>query len=418
MAAGFTFEQIKLAENENLSNSVLNRALLRLWKNVEEVKSQSVLFPESSGSETTILANIYNDSDQIYTRQWYSISAFAKLIAKPKLVELTDVSTASPSSGQTLCFNATGGTSGVWQFKNLPSKITDLQNFKNVADTPNENDVLTYTASKGWVAQTVTKYIGVGYIYHQVCSGPTEITLPSTAGALSGGEQVVISKVLPNNRGEIDKFPILIKVGSGITSTIIGKQSIYTCNDNEEFSSIHLRACLGPDGNYMWVPVCATGSWIPSTITNVNSLITAGQSISRYTLTENQIKLQPYNIDISFSMNGADISKNYNIELKKGTDKIWAIDTANTTSGVNMENNSGLFSIQHNIMEGSKLVKTNVYYKDAEGNKLIQIVPDEIYFNATDNSYSRVFIDLESWFNPDFLGDTVNTMSFKVVVSI
>ena len=122
MAAGFTFEQIKLAENENLSNSVLNRALLRLWKNVEEVKSQSVLFPESSGSEITILANIYNDSDQTYTRQWYSMSAFAKLIAKPKLVELTDVSTASPSSGQTLCFNATGGTSGVWQFKNLPSK--------------------------------------------------------------------------------------------------------------------------------------------------------------------------------------------------------------------------------------------------------------------------------------------------------
>ena len=412
--AGFTFEQIKLNANENLTNSVLNRALMRLWKNIEDLKSSSsIAIPEATANETTFLVDTYDSTNQTHIKQWKTFTKFSDFVPYPKLTELTDISTSIPLNGQTIVWNKSSGTTGMWQFKALPAKIQDFNDFKNVDDNPLEGAVLTYTTDKKWVAQTMTQFIGVGYIYHQVVNSPSVIKLPTSSTALAGSEQVVITKIIPDNAGDNDKFPILITTGNS-NIKIINKNSITTNNDDEDFASIHLRACQGPDGNYIWIPVCATGTWYPSDNTDIStSEYNSTQNKNTYILTENQIKLQPYNIDINFALDGSDISKNYDIILEKNSEGIWKLSTSSST-GVNYQGN-GLFSINHNILDGVKAVKTTVYYSDSINGKLIQVIPDEVYFPLATESFATLFVNLNSWLDLD---DTLNSLTFKIVVSI
>lgn len=210
MALTFSFDQIKLAKNENVNNSVLNRPLARLYTMLEEI---SVLqeIPESNATETVYLADVWNESNKKelqHTREWHTINQIADAIPKPALTDLTDVSRALPLTGQTITWNQ---NSGKWEFRKLPVKITDIQKFELVDDNPVNNSVMTWNSQmNSWIAQTVTKYIGVGYIYHQVCTRPTVIKLPTSTTALSGGEQIVITKIKPVDAGGESRYPVLI----------------------------------------------------------------------------------------------------------------------------------------------------------------------------------------------------------------
>lgn len=410
MALAFSFDQIKLAKNENVNNSVLNRPLARIYAMLLDL-SNSMGLPPSNFEETTYLADVYDQNTNSWSKEWHTISKIYEAIQKPNLTELPDVSKVIPVTGQTVVWNQ---ASNKWEFKKLPVKINDLNKFNLVDDNPVDNSVLTWNAGlNSWVAQTVTKYIGVGYIYHQICSRPTVIKLPVSTEALSGGEQIVITKLKPENASNEEKYPVLITVPD-TSATIIGRQSILTNNEDEDWASIHLRAVLGPDGKFMWVPVCSTGTWRPTNKIDLDNVDSANMPIDRPpALTENQIKLQPYNIDIAFNIDGDDVSKEFEIVLTRPTDNSdWQLDFG-TSDYVYYSPVSGIITINHNILNGMRLVRATTYYYNYD--KICQITPNEVYFDAGQSSkYGAINIDLHEWL--DLATD--NTIKFKVLISI
>lgn len=410
MALAFSFDQIKLSKNENINNSVLNRPLARIYAMLQDL-SDNASIPISNYSETTYLADVYDQNTQSRSLEWHTLSRIYDNIQKPNLTDLSDVSKTIPVTGQTVCWNQ---AQGKWEFIKVPVKITDLQKFNLVDDNPVDNSVLTWNAGlNSWVAQTVTKYIGVGYIYHQICSRPTVVKLPVSSAALSGGEQIVITKLKPENAGIEEKYPVLIMVPDD-SATIIGRRSILTNNEDEDWASIHLRAVLGPDGKFMWVPVCATGTWRPSNKIDLDNVDSGNMPIDRPpALTENQIKLQPYNIDIAFNIDGEDISKEFDIVLTRPThNSDWQLDTG-SSDFVYYSPVSGIITINHNILNGMRLVRTTAYYYNYD--KICQITPNEVYFDAGQSSkYGAVNIDLHEWLDLA----TEDTIKFKILVSI
>lgn len=413
MALAFSFDQIKLSKNENVNNSVLNRPLARLYSMIQDL-SISIGVPNSTYNETTYLADVYSetgiDGNQHY-REWHTINKIFDTLPKPALTQLADVSQAIPITGQTINWNQ---GSKKWEFKKLPVKINDLQKFDLVDENPIDNSVMTWNAGlNSWVAQTVTKYIGVGYIYHQICSRPTVVKLPNSTAALSGGEQIVITKVKPENASVEERYPVLITTPDD-SSTIMGRRSLLTNNEAEDWASIHLRAIIAPDGKYMWVPVAGNGTWKPTEKDDLTNADSNGAAIDRPpTLTENQIKLQPYNIDIAFNVDGEDISKSFDVVLSRATaDADWKIDIG-SSDYVYYSPNSNIITINHNIMDGLRLVRTTVYYYD--NSKLCQITPNEVYFDISQSSqYATVNIDLHEWLD---MAQT-NDLKFKVLISI
>ena len=410
MALAFSFDQIKLSKNENFNNSVLNRPLARIYTMLQDL-SESIALPSSNYAETTYLADIYDQNSNKHFREWHTISKIYDIIQKPNLTDLPDVSKTLPITGQTIVWNQ---ASGKFEFAKIPVKITDLNKFNLVDDNPVDNSVLTWNAAlNSWVAQTVTKYIGVGYIYHQICSRPTVIKLPVSGAALSGGEQIVITKLKPENAAIEERYPVLITVPDE-SATIIGRRSIMTNNEDEDWASIHLRAVLGPDGKFMWVPVSQTGTWRPTNKIDLDNTDSANMPIDRPpALTENQIKLQPYNIDIAFNIDGEDISKEFEIVLTRPTNNSdWQLDNG-TSDYVYYSPVSGIITINHNILNGMRLVRTTSYFYNND--KICQITPNEVYFDAGQSSkYGAVNIDLHEWLDLA----TENTIKFKILVSI
>lgn len=410
MALQYTFDQIRLEKNENVNNAVLNRPLARIYTMLQEL-SLTINLPNSDNTEITYLADIYVEKDGRHYREWHTIGKIAEILPKPALTDLTDVSKALPITGQTIVWNQANNK---WEFKKLPTKINDLQNFSLVDDNPVDKSVITWNSSlNSWVAQTVTKYIGVGYIYHQICSRPTVVKLPSSTAALSGGEQVVITKLKPEDASTDELFPILVTTQDD-SATIVGRRSILSNNEMEDFASIHLRAVMGPDGKYMWVPVAATGTWKPTNLSDLTYEHTANAPIDRPpALTENQIKLQPYNIDIAFNVDGEDISRTFEIVLERVTSSSdWTL-VYPTSDYVYYSPTTKIISINHNILDGNRLVRTTVYYENE--NRLSEIRPNEVYFEMGQSSkYATVNIDVHEWLDLA----TENKIAFKALISI
>lgn len=406
----FSFDQIKLSKNENVNNSVLNRPLARLYTMIRDLSLEKNI-PISDHQEITFLSDIYNE-DGSHTVQWQTAGTLTDILEKPRLQQLSNVSQSLPITGQTINWNE---GSKKWEFKKLPDKINDLNNFELVDENPVDKSVMTWnTQLNSWVAQTVTKYIGVGYIYHQICSRPTVVTLPTSKTALSGGEQIVITKLKPNNADANSRYPILITVGDD-SATIIGRRSIWTNSENEDWASIHLRSVVAPDGKYMWVPVAGNGTWKPTEKIDLTNEDSGNRPIDRPpALTENQIKLQPYNIDIGFKIENNDISKSYDVTFIRSSGAgDWKLDSTKTSDFVYYSIDSGILTVNHNILDGLRLVKTIVYV--VNGNKLCQITPNEVYFDiAQASQYAAVNIDLHEWL------DNINSneIKFKVLISI
>lgn len=410
MALSFSFDQVKIAKNENVNNSVLNRALARIYSMLQEM-SISVAFPNSDATEITYLADIYSEVDGRHYREWHPISKIAANLPKPKLTELSDVSKIIPTNGYTVVWNSTNQR---WEFKKLPTKINDLNKFSLVDENPVDNSVMTWNSTlNSWVAQTVSKYIGVGYIYHQVCSRPTVVRLPTSSTALSGGEQIVITKLRPVDAESTQRIPVLVTVPDN-SATIVGRQSIIANNENEDFSSIHLRATLGPDGNYMWVPVCSTGTWRFTDKTDLTAVDSGNTAIDRPpALTENQIKLQPYNIDIEFNIDGEDVSRSFDVVLSRITSSsAWTL-VSPTSDYVYYSPVTNIVTINHNILNGTRLVRGTVFYESES--KLSQITPNEVYFEkGLSSQYGSMNFDLHEWLD----NATENTIKFKILISI
>lgn len=405
----FTFDQIQLAKNENLTNSVINRALHRLYAIINDIINSGLYIPSTNALEITYLADIPNVETGQHERRWVSSTELFNNMQKPKLTELNDVTNVLPGNGQTPTWNQATNN---FTFQKLPKKITDLKKFEEVVDLPLDGMVMTWNDQlNSWVAQTVPKYIGVGYIYHKICSRPTVIQLPVSNAALSGGEQVVITKILPPDLPAGQRVPILIVAPEGSNTTIVGHRSLLCNTHTEDWASIHLRAVLNTDGQYIWVPVGGTGTWKPSDLTDLTADYTSLAIDRPPALTENQIKIQPYNINIEFSSGINDITGLFKAKLTRTTPADdWVLDTAQSTAGVYYSADSGYFTITHSVMLGVRPVRTTVFLHS--NNKVAQITPNEVYFEA--NSYSSIFVNLDEY----MLDNTLTEIEFDFSIGI
>ena len=414
MALAFSFDQIKLNANENVNNSVLNRPLARIYSMLEQL-SIAYDLPASPYTETTYLADIYSEPDQKHYKEWHTIGTLSDLVPMPALTELSDTSKILPVTGQTVRWNQSVKK---WEYTTLISKFNQLEKASKISDNPVDNAVIKWNqALNSWTAETIQPMIGVGYIYHMVCNRPTVVTLPTVPEALSGGEQIVITKLRPADSTTETRTPVLIVSKTNDDSsapTIIGKNSILTNNENEDWASIHLRVVLTETGEYMWVPVCATGTWYPSDLADLTSEYTAGAAIDHPPqLTENQLKLQPYNIDLSINVDGNDISQVFNAKFARASESSKWQQTDGTGAGVYYNSTTKIISVAHSVLDGNKLVRAQVYYHS--GNKLVQITPNEIYFELSNaNPYSTVNIDVHEWLE---LATGLN-LQFTILISI
>lgn len=417
MALTWNFEQIKLHANENVTNSVINRALQRLYISINELAQTQLDLPNSDANEITYLSDVYNETDNTHTRRWKTLSDIAAELPKPKVVELSDVQKIQPVNGQTIAWQQSNTR---WEFKKLPTKINDLYNFSQVVDNPVDQSVLTWSDSMGsFVAQTVPKYIGVGYIYHQICTKPTIVRLPTASAALTGGEQVVITKFYTPTSDNA-ALPVLVITedfdeNNPEKLSIIGHRGILTHNTRESFASIHLRAVQTSLGNFVWIPVSATGTWKPTNMSTLDTSYTKGQPVYEPAqLTENQVKIQPYNMDVEFNLDGSVASKEFDIKFERADSfSEWSWDQTESSDGLYFSGSTKILSVNHNLFEGTKIVKTNVFFE--KNGRLSQITPNEIYFNTNETTkYGVVNIDINEWLN----NTTENVVRMKILVSV
>jgi hypothetical protein len=235
--------------------------------------------------------------------------------------------------------------------------------------------------------------------------------LPSDLNSLSGGEQIVITK-LNYNKADCKVF---VKTSEEDSTGIAGNyKGIYSDNPNDSFSSIHLRAVplptvSGEIQKYTWIPVAATGNWRPyfSTDTTVKEV---GNKIL---VDSTALKLQPYNLDINFSLNGTDITKRFTVEVQASlTDNHqWSIKSPITSEGVGFTDNNII--LNHNILNGVNPTNTTVYY--VKDNKLIQVIPDEIFTEM--GKFGITYVNITSWIE-DAIASNIDLLKFEIVVSI
>lgn len=425
--ATFTFDQIKLSQNENVTASVLNRALIRLYQNIDSIITTSdVSFPTTGGR---YYLNVSNTTTGGSVLTWAALDDYFK---EKKFDHLVNVAADITATIDTL----TNDQVLVWdnnkQWVNKPyiKDIEDLNDgklFANINKNKNIGDVITWAGDNtGWLAQSPTELLGVGYIQHEVCRKPTIVNLPPIVETLEDGTQtnntggqVVITKLIDNSIATVNnlKFPVLVVASK--SDKIINAQSIITNNSREDFASIHLRA-VHTDAGDVWIPVCATGSWRPAG--DKTTILTSEYSseISNFepavrNLTSQQIKLQPYNIDLSIKIGDESIAKEYEITLKKESG-IWDISVINPQPQISesIDYSNGLIHIQTGKIYGMSVLKTSVFL--VSGTKYSQINPDEIYFEVDNNNLDQcnAFIDINSWVATTEL----ESLTFKVILSI
>lgn len=320
--AKYTFEQIKIAQNENLNNPVINRALRRLFENTNsgssmqlpgtnDVSSPSILYVASNGSDT----------------KWMSVANLSDIVPYNPIISSPDIlSSGQPPStnGMTLSWNISTNNNygGYWTYEKLKRSLADLDDVS--ITSPQQYQSLTYYNNK-WTNTTQETYLGVGYVKHIVCAEPTVIILPSDMEALNGGEQIEITRIKPNGANANWRFPVLICT-SNTKFTILNNtnQCIISDNNNEEFSSIHLRVCKSPvDTNgFIWVPVSVSGTWRPTRKKSLSAgSVSAGadydfaQTLNNVgQLTSNELRIQPYNLSVNINQSGI-ITKVFDLTL-------------------------------------------------------------------------------------------------------
>lgn len=325
--AKYTFEQIKIAQNENLNNPVINRALRRLFENTnsnsseslpgtDDVSSPSILYVASNGSE----------------RKWMSVANLSDIVPYNPIISSPDIlSSGQPPStnGMTLSWNISTNNNygGYWTYEKLKRSLADLDDV--TISSPQQYQSLTYYNNK-WTNTTQETYLGVGYVKHIVCTEPTVIILPSDMKALNGGEQIEITRIKPSGANANWRFPVLICTANDNSTntkfTILNNthQCIISDNNNEEFSSIHLRVCKSPmnENGFIWVPVSVSGTWRPTLKRSLNAgSVSAGadydfaQTLNNVgQLTSNELRIQPYNLSVNINQSGI-ITKVFDLTL-------------------------------------------------------------------------------------------------------
>lgn len=414
--AKYTFEQIKIAQNEDLNNPVINRALRRLFENSSS--SEKGNLPDSSS--VTSASVVFINSTNIDESTWLPVSSLASLLPPPNIYQASDAPGYMPTSnGVGLVWNTAANSSGgQWQYKKLKQKLSELDDVSIV--NPKQYESLTYFQNK-WTNTTQETYLGVGYIKHIVCTQPTIIELPSDIAELNGNEQIEITKVIPGQKSsnspdgdstQNNKYPILIITKQNTKSFIINPSwtSIINNNDEEPFSSIHLRAMRETDengnytGNYIWIPVSMTGTWKPSTKTNLvggngsTADYSANQTVNTLEgLTSNELRIQPYNLNVKLDLNNTSIYKVFEIPMKyNSVQKKWEAD-GNVTQGATISDIVGgdqYISLVHGLINNIP-VKATVYYK-IPGESELRLAKDttyDVWYNNP-SDFSTIYIDL------------------------
>jgi hypothetical protein len=411
--AKYTFEQIKIAQNEDLNNPVINRALRRLFENSSS--SEKGNLPDSSS--VTSASVVFINSTNIDESTWLPVSSLASLLPPPNIYQASDAPGYMPTSnGVGLVWNTAANSSGgQWQYKKLKQKLSELDDVSIV--NPKQYESLTYFQNK-WTNTTQETYLGVGYIKHIVCTQPTIIELPSDIAELNGNEQIEITKVIPGQKSsnspdgdstQNNKYPILIITKQNTKSFIINPSwtSIINNNDEEPFSSIHLRAMRETDengnytGNYIWIPVSMTGTWKPSTKTTLvggssSADYSANQTVNTLAdLTSNELRIQPYNLNVKLDLNNTSIYKVFEIPMKFDSDqKLWKAN-GNITQGATISDivNGQYISLVHGLINNIP-VKVTVYYQ-IPGESKLRLASDtgyEVWYNNA-SDFSTIYID-------------------------
>lgn len=428
--AKYTFEQIKIAQNEDLNNPVINRALRRLFENSSSTEKGNL--PDSSS--VTSASVVFINSTNIDESTWLPVSSLASLLPPSNIYQAADAPGYMPTSnGVGLVWNTAANSSGgQWQYKKLKQKLSELDDVSIV--NPRQYESLTYFQNK-WTNTTQETYLGVGYIKHIVCTQPTIIELPSDIEELNGNEQIEITKVIPdrdpnNETSQDNKYPILIITKQNTKSFIIkqGWTSVINNNDEEEFSSIHLRAMRETDengnytGNYIWIPVSMTGTWKPGTKTN---LVTGTGSSADYAsnqtvnkledLTSNELRIQPYNLNVKLDLNNTSIYKVFEIPMNYDSERGLWVNNGEITQGARINSIEGEgqnISLVPGLINNIP-VKITVYY-NLPGDSKLTLAKDtqyEVWYNNA-NDFSTIYIDP---FDDDTCVGQSNT-SIKLVI--
>lgn len=428
--AKYTFEQIKIAQNEDLNNPVINRALRRLFENSSSTEKGNL--PDSSS--VTSASVVFINSTNIDESTWLPVSSLASLLPPSNIYQAADAPGYMPTSnGVGLVWNTAANSSGgQWQYKKLKQKLSELDDVSIV--NPRQYESLTYFQNK-WTNTTQETYLGVGYIKHIVCTQPTIIELPSDIEELNGNEQIEITKVIPDRASDDvtsqdNKYPILIITKQNTKSFIIkqGWTSVINNNDEEEFSSIHLRAMRETDengnytGNYIWIPVSMTGTWKPGTKTN---LVTGTGSSADYAsnqtvnkledLTSNELRIQPYNLNVKLDLNNTSIYKVFEIPMNYDSERGLWVNNGEITQGARINSIEGEgqnISLVPGLINNIP-VKITVYY-NLPGDSKLTLAKDtqyEVWYNNA-NDFSTIYIDP---FDDDTCVGQSNT-SIKLVI--
>lgn len=429
--AKYTFEQIKIAQNEDLNNPVINRALRRLFENSSSTEKGNL--PDSSS--VTSASVVFINSTNIDESTWLPVASLSSLLPPSNIYQAADAPGYMPTSnGVGLVWNTAANSSGgQWQYKKLKQKLSELDDVSIV--NPRQYESLTYFQNK-WTNTTQETYLGVGYIKHIVCTQPTIIELPSDIEELNGNEQIEITKVIPDRdtsdeTSQDNKYPILIITKQNTKSFIIkqGWTSVINNNDEEEFSSIHLRAMRETDengnytGNYIWIPVSMTGTWKPGTKTNLvggsgsSADYSSNQTVNKLEdLTSNELRIQPYNLNVKLDLNNTSIYKVFEIPMRYDSEReLWVAD-GEITQGArinSLDDGSQNISLVPGLINNIP-VKTTVYYNLPGDSKLI-LAKDtqyEVWYNNA-NDFSTIYIDP---FDGDVCVGQSDITSIKLVI--
>lgn len=453
--AKYTFEQIKIAQNEDLNNPVINRALRRLFENTSSYGSNNL--PSSDGVVSPSLLYLSSDGN---LPSWQSTTSIANLIPTRPLTAASDTPNNTPQvSGMGLMWDtSTGGSYGSWVYTKLKNKLSDLDDVA-INGTPQQYQSLTYYNNK-WTNTTQETYLGVGYVKHIVCTQPSIIILPDDMESLNGGEQIEITKIIPSGAPSNYRYPVLIYTGSASNGkfTILNNSytGIISNNNNEEFSSIHLRVCQTidangiPTGGYTWVPVSISGTWLPtSKKTLIEGDINSGAdyAIGQYLnnvgkLTSNELRIQPYNLSVNITNQG-EISKVFDLVVDINSEPSVSVpkysmlssESSNTITlypdnkNITDDEDNFYISIKHEVST-NRIVKATVYILEKNENDIFGFkekytrLPDsnyDVWFNST--GFSNVYLDLfnntiDAYAYSVSGSPSIKRLKFKIIVSI
>jgi hypothetical protein len=278
--------------------------------------------------------------------------------------------------------------------------------------------------------------------------------------SLNGGEQIEITKIIPSGAPSNYRYPVLIYTGSASNGkfTILNNSytGIISNNNNEEFSSIHLRVCQTidangiPTGGYTWVPVSISGTWLPTSKKtliegdiNSGADYSIGQSINNVgKLISNELRIQPYNLSVNINNQG-EISKIFNLAIDINSEPNQSVPKYSINS--ESSNNITLYPDNKNITEDednfyitinhelstNRIVKATVYVlqkNDDSQNKLFLEryirLPDsnyDVWFNT--RAFNNIYLDLFNSAIDNYAysvpGSTsIKRLTFKIIISI